>query len=208
MSSGVLGLPGILVESRAAGIYRSFKISGVPALSILTIPVATTMFQVLVVTAIITVSAPLFKGQWPADWGSFLLVTLVMAFTFSALGAIIGVISTDSRSTVLFSQLIFLPAMLLSGLMMPLDILPASVRRFSALLPATYAMQAYQGLAFGQPTVLGPVASLLVLLATGLSAFGLAIYLFSWDSRNASRRGHPVLALLVLAPCLVAALLQ
>jgi ABC-2 type transport system permease protein len=207
MSSGILGLPGILVESREAGIFRSYKINGVPALSILTIPVVTTMFQVLVVTAIITVSAPLFKGTLPADWGGFLLVTVVMAFSFSAIGALIGVVSTDSRSTVLYSQLIFLPAMLLAGLMMPLDILPSSVRWVSALLPATHAMQAYQGLAFGQQTVLPPWASLLILLATGVSAFGLAIYLFSWDSRNSTRRGHPALALLALVPCLLAAFL-
>jgi ABC-2 type transport system permease protein len=207
MSSAVLGLPGILVESREAGIFRSLKINGVPAFSIVTIPVVTTMFQVLVVTAVITVSGPLFKGTLPAGWGSFLLVTLVMAFSFSGIGALIGVVSTDSRSTVLYSQLIFLPAMLLGGLMMPMDILPASVRSVSALLPATHAMQAYQGLAFGQQTVLLPWASLLILLTTGVSAFGLAIYLFRWDSRNSSRRGHPALALLCLVPCLVATFL-
>jgi ABC-2 type transport system permease protein len=31
----ILGLPGPLVESREAGIFRSFKINGVPVLSIL-----------------------------------------------------------------------------------------------------------------------------------------------------------------------------
>jgi len=208
MSSGVLGLPGILVEAREAGIFRSYKINGVPALSILAIPVVTTLFQVFVVTAIITLSAPLFKGALPDSWGGFVLVTLVTAFSYSALGALIGVVSTDSRSTVLFSQLVFLPAMLLSGLMMPLDVLPPSLRPISAVLPATHAMQAYQGLAFGRSTVLDPLASLFVLLATGVSAFGLAAWLFSWDSRNTSRRGHPALALLVLVPCLVALFLR
>lgn len=207
MSSGVLGLPGTLVESREAGIFRSFRVNGVPALSILTIPVVTTVFQVLVVTVIIAFSGPLFQGMLPTDWANFLTVTLAMAFSFSAIGALIGVVSSDSRSTVLYSQAIFLPAMLLAGLMMPMDILPSSVRRASALLPATHAMQAYQGLAFGQPTVLDPLASLLVLLATGLASFGLAIYLFSWDDRNTTRRGHPALALLSLAPCLAAMLL-
>jgi ABC-2 type transport system permease protein len=207
MSSAVLGQPGTLVGSREAGIFRSFKINGVPALSILTVPMVTTVFQVLVVTAIITLSGPLFKGTLPANWGGFLLVTLVMAFSFSAIGALIGVVSTDSRSTVLYSQLIFLPAMLLGGLMMPVNMLPASVQRISALLPATHAMQAYQGLAFGQQTVMEPLVSLLVLLASGLLAFALATYLFSWDSRNTSRRGHPALALFALVPCLVAMLL-
>ena len=37
----LLGLPGPLVEQREAGIFRSYKINGVPALSILRIPVLT-----------------------------------------------------------------------------------------------------------------------------------------------------------------------
>jgi ABC-2 type transport system permease protein len=207
LSCAVLGLPGTLVESREAGVYRSFKINGVPALSILSIPVVTAMFQVLIVASVITLTGPLFDGVLPAQWGSFALVTVVTAFCFGGLGALIGVVSSDSRSTVLLSQLIFLPAMLLSGLMVPLDMLPASIRPVSALLPATHAMQAFQGLAFGQATVLNPVASLLVLLAGGVLAFGLAIYLFRWDSRNAAGRGHVALALLALLPFVAAAFL-
>jgi ABC-2 type transport system permease protein len=204
MSSAVLGLPGTLVESREAGIYRSFKINGVPALSILSIPMITTVFQVLIVAAIITLSGPLFDGASPVHWGAFLGVTVGMAFTFGGFGALIGVVSNDSRSTVLLSQIIFLPAMLLGGLMLPVDMLPASVRRISALLPATHAMQAYQGLAFGQATAFDPLLSLLILVTSGLLAFGLAIYLFRWDSRHASRRGHPALALLALLPYVAA----
>jgi ABC-2 type transport system permease protein len=207
LSSAVLGLPGTLVAARDSGIFRSYKINSVPAFSIVTIPVVTTVFQVLVVTAIITIAAPLFKGTLPAHWISFPLVSVVMAFSFSAMGALIGVVSTDSRYTVLYSQLVFLPSTLLGGLMMPMDILPASMRRISALLPATHAMQAFEGLGFGRQTVLDPWASLLILSASGLLAFALAIYLFSWDSRNTSRRGHPALAVLALAPCLAGAFL-
>lgn len=32
---------------------------------------------------------------------------------------------------------------------------------------------------------------------------GLAVFLFSWDSRNTNRRGHPALALFVLLPSLI-----
>ncbi len=207
MASALLGLPGTLVESREAGIYRSFKINGVPALSILAIPTLSTILPVVIVAAIITLTGPLFKGVLPGNWAAFALVTLVSAFAYGAIGALIGVVAADSRGTVLYSQLIFLPAMILSGMMLPTEMLPTSARRLSALLPATHTMQAYNGLAYGQPTVMNPLVSLLLLLASGVLAFVLGIYLFSWDSRNATRRGHPALALLAIVPLVVGAIL-
>ena len=45
--------------------------------------------------------------------------------------------------------------------------------------------------------------SVWVLLATVLLGFGLAIYLFDWDRVNRARRGHPLMALLVLVPYVV-----
>jgi len=52
-----------------------------------------------------------------------------------------------------------------------------------------------------------PIGSLIVLLASGVLAFGLAIYLFNWDSRNMTQRGHPLMALLVLLPYVIGILL-
>jgi ABC-2 type transport system permease protein len=209
MSSALLGFPGTLVEAREAGIFRSFKINGVPALSILSIPVLTTIFHTLIASAIIAFTAtPLFGGLSPVDWGSFTLITLITIFTFGGIGALIGVISKDSRSMVLFSQLIFLPSMLIGGLMVPLDFLPPSVRAFSGLFPSTYAMQAYVGFAYKRATLLDPAISLLLLLASGLLAFALAIFLFRWDSQNSARSGHPLLALLAFVPYVLGVILM
>jgi ABC-2 type transport system permease protein len=207
MSSALLGLPAPLVESREAGIYRSYKINGVPARSILLMPALTTAFHVFIVSAIIAVTgAPLFDGANPSNWLAFALVTVMLVFACSGIGALIGVIARDARAVVLFSQLVYLPSMLLGGLMIPLDILPESVRPFSLLLPASHAMQAYIGFAYGQGTVIAPWLSALVLLSSGLLAFGLATYLFNWDSQNDAQRGHRLMALLVLAPYVAAAI--
>jgi hypothetical protein len=48
-----------------------------------------------------------------------------------------------------------------------------------------------------------PQGSMLVLLLGSVLAFGLAVYLFSWDQHNSTRRGHPLLGLLAFAPYLV-----
>ncbi|UCH61025.1 MAG: ABC transporter permease [Anaerolineales bacterium] len=201
MVSTLLGLPGPLVEAREAGIFRSYKINGVPALSILSIPALSTIFHALIVSTIIALTGgPLFKGAVPSSWPNFIFVTLLAGFTFGSIGALIGVIATGSRSTVLWSQIIFLPSMLVGGLMMPLSFLPESIRPLSGLLPTTYAMQAYQGLAYTQDTILDPGISVLVLAASGILAFALSVYLFNWDSQNRSRRAHPLLALLSWIP--------
>jgi ABC-2 type transport system permease protein len=201
LASNILGLPSPIVESREAGIYRSFKINGVPAFSILSIPVVTTIFHSLITSAIITVlGISIFDGIAPVSWPAFILLTILTAFTCGTLGALIGVISNNTRATVLWSQLIFLPSMLIGGLMMPLSLLPKAVQPFAALLPSTQAMQAMLGLAYQVETVFNPWVSTAVLVASTLLAFGLAIYLFNWDNRNNARRGNPLMALLVLIP--------
>lgn len=208
MGGTILGLPSPLVETRNAGIYRSYKINGVPAASIITIPVLTTAFHALIVATLVTLTAgPFFDGVPPAHWLPFIGIAVLIAFTFSATGALIGVVSADSRVTTLLSQLIFLPSMLIGGMMMPLSILPESVQQFAGLLPSAHAMQALEGLAYGRETAFNPTTSLLILASSGLLAFGLAIYLFNWDSRNQTRRGHPLMALLALVPYVIGLML-
>ena len=93
------------------------------------------------------------------------------------------------------------------SLMLDLELLPTTVRGFSGLLPSTYAMQAYRGFAFDAETILDPTMSVIVLAIGGVMALGLAVALFSWDRKNATRRMHPAVAILVIVPFLVGTLL-
>jgi len=85
--------------------------------------------------------------------------------------------------------------------------LPQAMGKVAQLLPATQAMNAFRGLGQNLAADFDPLASLIVLLTSGVLAFGLAIYLFNWDRRNATQRGHPLLALLVLLPYVIGLLL-
>jgi ABC-2 type transport system permease protein len=207
MSSLILGFPTGVVEAREGGIYRSYKINGIPAFSILVIPAISVGFHGLITSAIVAVTAgPLFDGAEPENWLALALITLLIVFTFSTLGMLIGVVSSSSRAVVLWSQLIYLPSILLGGMMIPLDLIPEAFQKFSGLLPSTYAMQAFLGLAYQQETVIEPVVAILVLLTSGVLALGLSIFLFNWDSHNDTRRGSPLLGLLVLLPYVLAIL--
>lgn len=90
--------------------------------------------------------------------------------------------------------------MIIGGIMIPFSMLPATAAKVALLLPATHGMNALNGLAMGATVDFSAWGSILTLFAGGIVAFLLALYLFRWDSQSAERRGHPLLAVLALAP--------
>jgi ABC-2 type transport system permease protein len=201
LAATLLGIPDPLVNARENGIFRSYKINGIPTLAVLVIPALTTILHLLIVALIITLSAGvLFDAPMPVNWPNYILIFASLALASAGLSLLIGVISANSRITVLWSQVVFLPSILLSGMMFPYSMLPGAAGKVAQLLPATHAMNAFNGLAMETVADFSPWGSVFVLLLTGLIAILLAVYLFSWDSRNTTRRGHPLMALLVLLP--------
>ena len=200
----ILGLPEPLVNARESGIFRSFKVNGIPAISILAVPGLSTLLHAMIVSLIIVLTAPLFfNAPTPDNAGWFVVCLIATALAHAGLGILIGVVSPSSRLTVLLAQVIFLPSMLLSGMMMPYNMLPEGIARVGLIFPATHAMNAFMGLTMGAETSFNPVWSVLLLLAGGVIAFGLALYLFNWDSKNNARRGNPLLGLLAFVPYLL-----
>lgn len=208
LAATLLGLPDPLVNARENGIFRSYKINGVPAFSILFIPGLTTGLHLAIVSLLIMFSAPLlFEAQLPGHGLNFFITMVALSLACSGLGILIGVVSPSTRMTVLFSQIIFVPSMILGGLMLPYSMLPEAAQVTAQLLPATHAMNAFNGLTLGATADFNPWASIVMLATSGLLAFLLALYLFSWDSKNSNRRAHSALAFLALVPYFIGILL-
>jgi ABC-2 type transport system permease protein len=204
LSSLILGLPNPLVSAREAGIFRSYRINGVPALSVVLIPALTTAVHALIAAVIVTFTAPIFfQAPLPVNWVGFMVFLILTVFVMAGLGALIGVISANTRITILWSQLIFLPSIMIGGLMIPRSMLTGVLAQIGGLWPSTYCMEIYNALARAAGLDAKVVLSLTVLLVGGFLAFALASYLFSWDSQNTTRRGSVWLALSVLAPFVV-----
>lgn len=204
LAATLLGIPDPLVNARENGIFRSYKINGIPATAIVVMPVLTTMLHLTIVAIIINILSPLlFDAPLPSNWLNYALVFAALAFVMAGISVLIGVIAPNSRVTVLYSQLFFIPSILLGGMMFPYNLLPEAVGKVAQLFPATQAMNAFNGLAMGGTADFNPWGSVAALFASGLLAFGTAVYLFSWDSRNTERRGHPLMALLFLLPFVI-----
>ncbi|WP_032123012.1 ABC transporter permease [Clostridium amazonitimonense] len=203
----VLGMPNTLVTSRNNGIFRSYKINGIPKFSMLAIPTISTIFHTVIVTIIILISAPtLFDAKLPENIGALTLIFATMAIACSGLALLIGMISNNTSVTVIYAQVIFLPSMLIGGLMMPLDSLPKSIKGFSKLLPTTYAMDAFQSLVVQEKSAFKPVYSLSILLVTGVLSYLLASYFFRLDNNNTSKPKSAFTALVAIIPLALGAL--
>jgi ABC-2 type transport system permease protein len=201
LAATLLGLPDPLVSARETGIFRSYKINGIPALNILLIPALSTILHVLLVSLIILVTAPIFfSAPLPVNIPLFFLIVLATAVALSGLGVLIGVLAPNTRLTVLYSQAFFLPSMIIGGIMLPYSMLPGAAAKIALLLPATHAMNAFTGLAMGGASDFYPWGSVLTLFIGGVVAFLLGLSLFRWDSRNTEQRRHPALGLLALLP--------
>jgi ABC-2 type transport system permease protein len=204
LTSLILGLPNPMVSAREAGILRSYRVNGVPALSVILVPALTTAIHALIASLVITFTAPvLFQAPLPANWGGFALFLVLTIFVMAGIGILIGVISTSTRITILWSQLIFLPSIIIGGLMVPRSALTGALAKIGSLMPSTYSVQVYDSLARGMGLDAKAVLAVIVLLAGGILAFALASYLFSWDSHNTTRRSSGWLALAVAVPFVI-----
>ncbi len=204
LAATLLGIPDPLVNARENGIYRSYKINGVPTFSILIIPALTTMLHLTIIAVIIVTTAPLlFDVPSPDNMLNFIVAFLSLSLASAGLSVLIGVISSSSRLTVLWAQIMFLPSMLIGGLMFPYSMLPETAQKVSMLLPATHAMNAFNGLAMGTASDFSPWGSIIALLLGGFIAFSLAVYLFKWDSSNVENKRPAILAVLAMLPYVV-----
>lgn len=200
MVSSLLGMPNPLVNSREKGIYRSYRIYGLPLKAVLLIPVITTMIHITLVSLLILITGPVFfKAGTPSNLFNFFRVYGVILFSFTGLGLLLGVCSPNGRLTVLLAQLVFLPSMMLGGIVMPTGMLPETVRKVARVLPATYAMDALKCLAFQEQALFIPAGSLTVLFLGGLISYILAAFLFTWDIHTGNKMRN-LLGFIALLP--------
>ena len=195
MSAALLTLPSIILNARESGVFRSYRINGVPSASIIFIPVLGTAVHMAVVSAAISVAGvALFGGIAPTNIVGYAAAALLSYLAMAGFGVLIGVAAGNTNVSVLLGQLIYIPSIILGGLMVPADLFPQAFKSISLLMPATHAMKVFKGLGNPQSAVI-PWIPICVLAVSVALNFCLAALLFQWDSRanQPSRKAYAAL---------------
>lgn len=182
----VLGLPVPIVKLKESGVLRAFRVSGIPGNAVLLVHAASAFLHLLVVSVIILLTAPLFFGAlWPKNADTYFIVLLLLILASIALGLLIGVWARGQSAATMLSQAVFLPSLLLSGIMFPARMLPGSLAWAGRVFPATHAMQAFTGLAFDLKPVYNSSLALGMIVLIGFIATAAAAWRFNVIGKEA-----------------------
>jgi ABC-2 type transport system permease protein len=178
---GFLGVPIVISGYRESGVLRRFRATPIRPLMYIAADVVSNMVMTLLgMVALVAMGWLLYRVRFAGN-----LVVVIGAVVYSglamyAVGYLIGSVAPSARTAQVIGMVIFYPMMFLSGAAIPLEVMPATIRRIADWLPLTYAVRLLKGLWFGdawqqhllETAVLGGV----LVLCAGLSA-----RFFRWD---------------------------
>ena len=141
--SALMGLPPALAEIYGTDIKKVYKANGAPIwFGIITQFISSFIHTIIVCLIIFAVSPLVFKAELPSEllW-YFLLLIALLAVTL-AIGCVIGLLFKQQAKLTMIAMIIFLPSIMLSGIMFPAEMLPQFMQYIAYAFPATIAFKA------------------------------------------------------------------
>lgn len=151
VSMGALvGLPPSLVEIYGSDIKKVYKANGVPLYLGAASIFLSAFVHLLILCGIIYIVAPIaFDAAVPKNFPLYLVsLALFIAVTLS-IGTALGLLVKNQAKLTMLSQIAFLPSIMLSGIMFPVEMLPKAFQYIGKLFPATWGFQSMCSLELG-----------------------------------------------------------
>lgn len=171
-----------LINLREKGVLKRLRATPVPRSAIIggqvTQRLIIGMMQTLV---LLGVGLAAFHFRMVGSWPLLLALVIFGIFTFIGIGAVLASIAKTQESGVSLVQLVNFPMMFLSGLFIPLQLLPDGLRSAVGILPATHLASIMRHIMVDAPVAYSIPASLGVMAAWLLGGLVLAARMFRWE---------------------------
>lgn len=180
-AAALMGFPLTLADYRHRKVLKRFRVTPVSPAVLLAAQALTSLLFVLVSAVLIFAIGTLGFGV-RIDGGliGFLLAYLLVTVALFGLGALVGAVSPDFRTASAVASLLYFPNILLSGVTVPFEILPAPVQAVAQALPMTHGVALLKGAVRGTSwdQLMLPIS---VLLGLALTAYAVAVTKFRWE---------------------------
>lgn len=182
MFGGLAGYALEIATYREKGILRRIKVSPLSLPSFLAGGIATVLIFTLAQAAVLlTLGILAFKLQITGNYLYIVILLILGALSFLALGFLISSLTKNSRSAGMASQAIAMPMMFLSGVFFPLAMMPAALKVIARCLPLYYLGDALRRVMIDSASLASVWLDITVLLGVGLIAFMASIRFFRWE---------------------------
>lgn len=135
----LIGLPPSLVEIYSTDIKKVYKANGVPLYLGLVLTNISAYIHLFIMSVVLYFAAPLaFNAEIPDNPGRYFISLAVFIAVSLSIASIIGLAVKDQAKTSMVSIIVFLPSILLSGIMFPIDLLPKAFQTAGKIFPASW----------------------------------------------------------------------
>jgi len=180
IASGLVNLGIATAYERSYGVLKRLGGSPLPRSGLIAAKIASILVLEVVQVALLVAVAALVLGWRPATGtspGLAVVAVLLGTFAFAGLGLLMaGTLSAEAALAL--ANGLFLGFLMLGGIVLPLDHLPAALEVVARLLPASALADLFRVALSGTGEIGGPIV---VLVAWGLAAVGLSIRSFRWE---------------------------
>lgn len=134
-----LGLPPSLIETYRSDIKKIYKANGVPIhLGLVTMVFSAFVHLIMTCIVILLLAPILFSASLPSQPPLFFLALVIYIFVSLSIGSILGLTVKNQAKLTMIAQLVFLPSIMLSGIMFPITLLPDFLQAIGRLFPASW----------------------------------------------------------------------
>lgn len=147
-----IGLPPSLVETYGSDVKKVYSANGIPLYAGLAAMLISAFIHLMTMCAMILLLAPvIFKAALPSDFPLFLAALTIFVVVSLSIGSVLGLAIKGQARLTMIAQLVFLPSIMLSGIMVPVDLLPPFLRVAGSIFPAShgYKLMLQNGFQFG-----------------------------------------------------------
>lgn len=132
-----LGLPASLIETYGSDIKKIYKANGVPIhLGLVTMVLSAFVHLTMTCMVILLLAPILFSASLPSQLPLFFLALAIYIFVSLSIGSILGLTVKNQAKLTMIAQLIFLPSIMLSGIMFPITLLPVFLQVIGQVFPS------------------------------------------------------------------------
>ncbi len=132
-----VGLPPSLIETYGSDMNKVYKANGVPIyLGLVTALISAFVHLMISCVIIVLLSLLLFDAALPAQLPAFFFALAIYTIVSLSVGSILGLMIKSQAKLTMIAQLLFLPSIMLSGIMFPIDLLPVFLEKSGHIFPA------------------------------------------------------------------------